>query len=95
MAVAQAIETQYKIVKQSGLGVPGSSGSTRLRRTAGAAFLLARQTYQNNEIVDHQQSTGSTAGVGQTSGLGEVPGANDILSGPSCCTLIGSKPEPQ
>lgn len=80
-AVAQAIDTQYKIVKQSGLGAPGSSGSQLTRRVS-AKFGLSKATYENDEIVSHQQSTGSTAGVGQTSG------ALNCLLSPSTYSLL-------
>lgn len=79
--VAQSIDTHYKIVKQSGLGVPGSTGSVLQRRTA-AVFTAPRATYQNNEIVDHQQSTGATAGIAQTAGKLSTllsPGSYSIL----------------
>ena len=67
MAVAQGIATQFKRVKQSGLGSPGSTGSQLLRRVT-AEFNLERDTYTSNEIVDHQQSTGATAGIGKVTG---------------------------
>lgn len=67
MTVAQGIAKQVKIVKQSGLGVPGSVGSKLTRRVT-SVFNLDRDTYVNNEIASHQQSTGATAGIGKTSG---------------------------
>lgn len=67
MAVAQGIEKQVKIVEQSALGTAGSTGSQLFRRVT-TTFNLDRDTYTSNEIVDHQQSTGATAGVAKTSG---------------------------
>lgn len=67
MTNAQGIAKQVKIVKQTGLGVPGSAGSKLTRRVT-SVFNLDSDTYTNNEIVDHQQSTGATAGIGKTSG---------------------------
>jgi hypothetical protein len=67
MAVAQGISKQLKIVEQSALGSAGSSGSTLYRRVT-STFNLERDTYTSAEIVDHQQSTGATAGVGRTTG---------------------------
>lgn len=67
MAVAQGINKKIKRVKQSGLGSPGSAGSQYARRVT-ATFNKNSDTYENNEIVDHQQSTGATEGVYATSG---------------------------
>lgn len=67
MAVAQGINTSFKRVKQSGLGSPGSTGSKELRRVT-ATFNKVTDTYEANEIVSHQQSTGATAGVQATTG---------------------------
>lgn len=67
MAVAQGISTLFKRVKQSGLGSPGSTGSQYLRRVT-ATFNKVTDTYSSNEIVNHQQSTGATAGVQAVTG---------------------------
>jgi hypothetical protein len=67
MPVAQGIAKQVKAVKQTALGVPGSAGSSLVRRLT-ATFNLERDTYASNEIASHQQSTGATAGIGKTSG---------------------------
>lgn len=67
MATAQGISVQLKRVRQSGLGSPGSSGSKLLRRVT-ATLNKVTDVYSSNEIVPHQQSTGSTAGVQATTG---------------------------
>lgn len=77
MAAAQGINTLVKRVKQSALGVPGSTGSQYMRRVT-ATFNEANDTYASNEIVSHQQSTGATQGPGQVNGSlsGEIsPGS--------------------
>lgn len=67
MAVAQGLLKQTVFAKQSALGTPAASGGKIKRRTS-SVFSLSRDTYENNEIVSHQQSTGSTAGVAKTAG---------------------------
>lgn len=67
MAVAQGIKTKIKRVKQSGLGVAGSSGSQYVRRVT-ATFNKVSDTYTSAEIASHQQSTGATEGVSATTG---------------------------
>lgn len=66
MTVATGIKkiTSYKA--QSGLGVAASgAGGTSLRRITSVAKQV-RQTYTNNEIVSHQQSTGVNLGTAST-----------------------------
>jgi len=67
MAVAQGISKQIKMVKQTVLGTPVTSGSQKIRRVT-AQFNLDRDTYSSSEIVSHQQSTGASVGVSKTSG---------------------------
>ena len=67
MAQAQGIARVISRVKQSGKGAAGSTGSQRIRRTS-ATFNKTSDTFENNEIVDHQQSTGATEGVYSTTG---------------------------
>ncbi|MDR7232828.1 hypothetical protein J2X45_003938 [Caulobacter sp. BE264] len=67
MAQAQGIARKIARVKQSGKGTAGSSGSQLIRRTS-ATFNKVSETYENNEIADHQQSTGSNEGVYATTG---------------------------
>lgn len=63
----QGVKTLYKRVKQSGRGVAGSTGSQRIRRVS-AEFNKNSNTTQNNEIVDHRQSTGATETTYNTTG---------------------------
>jgi len=65
--VAQGIRKQTKIVKQSALGTPGSSGSQLLRRIT-SIFTAERDTFESNEIVTHEQSTGVAYGLKKVSG---------------------------
>jgi len=67
MAVAQGLYKQTVFAKQSGLGTPATTGGRIMRRT-NSKFDLMRDTYESNEIVSHQQSTGANAGIVKTSG---------------------------
>lgn len=61
----------YKV--QSALGTPATGSGGQLMRRRTANFNLSRETYENDEIVSHQMSTGATAGIrrvaGKVSGL--------------------------
>lgn len=61
MTASQGVSALLKRVKQVALGTPGSSGSQYMRRVT---FTGNKQsdTYNSNEIVSHQQSTGATEG---------------------------------
>jgi hypothetical protein len=63
MTVAQGINKVTVIKAQSGLGVPaaGSGGQVLRRKTSIAT--LKRASYINDEIVQHQQSTGVNLGT--------------------------------
>lgn len=62
MAVSQGINKLTVIKAQVGLGTPASgSGGQVLRRKTSVAK-VARATYENDEIVQHQQSTGVNLG---------------------------------
>jgi hypothetical protein len=65
--VAQGVAATLKRVKQSALGSPGSTGSQYMRRVTFAPAKQA-QTYESQEIVNHQQSTGATQGPSQIVG---------------------------
>ncbi|MDB5456220.1 MAG: hypothetical protein JWP92_1805 [Caulobacter sp.] len=67
MAIAQGISKRVAIVKQSGLGVPGSAGSQYRRRTS-SVWQAPTDTFENNEILSHQQSTGVTYGLKKATG---------------------------
>jgi hypothetical protein len=69
--VAQGLKKQSVIVKQSGLGVPGSTGGQILRRTS-SVFTAAKATFASNEIITHEQSTG--VGYGMKSIAGTLAG---------------------
>lgn len=72
-----AMTLAYKA--QSALGTPASGGSGQLvRRRPGTSFTLARDTYENDEIVSHRQSTGQTAGIRRVTGklMGLLSGAS-------------------
>jgi len=85
MTVAQGINKTVAYKKQSGLGSAASgSGGTYLRRVT-AALSKTKDTYENDEIVSHQQSTGSTYGISKSGGT-----LNGLLSGTSWMPFIGS-----
>jgi hypothetical protein len=85
MTVAQGINKTVAYKKQSGLGVAASgAGGTLLRRVSGD-FNQTKDSYENNEIVSHQQSTGSSYGIAKSSGA-----YNALLSGTSVIPLIAS-----
>jgi hypothetical protein len=66
MTVAQGINKVTSIKAQAGLGLPSSgAGGQELRRVTSVAK-EDRQTYENNEIVSHQQSTGVNLGTAST-----------------------------
>lgn len=67
MPVAQVINTNVSRVKQSALGSPGSTGSQLMRRVS-LEMNKQNDTYQSNEIVSHQQSTGAIQGPGRIQG---------------------------
>lgn len=68
MANEQGLLKQTVFAKQtSGLGVPATTGGKIKRRTS-AVFSKMVDTYESNEIVSHQQSTGANAGIVKTSG---------------------------
>src|SRR3990167_4135450 len=68
MAVEQGINKQIAFAKQTVLGttIAGAGGFVRRRVTGG--FNLETDSYDNNEIVAHQQSTGATYGLKKGSG---------------------------
>ena len=63
MAVAQGINkiTVYKV--QSGLGVPAAGAGGQILRRKTSVAKTARASYTNDEIVQHQQSTGVNLGT--------------------------------
>lgn len=66
MTVAQGVQKITVVKAQTGLGVPASgTGGQALRRVTSIAKEV-RATYENNEIVQHQQSTGVNLGTAST-----------------------------
>lgn len=85
MAVAQGINKTVAYKKQSGLGTAASgSGSTYIRRVTNA-LNRTKDTYENSEIVAHQQGTGFTYGLAKSGGT-----LNALLSGTSWMPFLGS-----
>lgn len=60
--IAQGLSRSVNVVKQSGLGVLGSTGSQTIRRTSGIGSAVSNM-YKSAEIVTHRQSTGSSYGL--------------------------------
>jgi hypothetical protein len=67
MPVAQGLMKQTVCAKQSALGTPATTAGRIMRRTS-SVFTLNRDTYESNEIVSHQQSTGANAGMIKVAG---------------------------
>jgi hypothetical protein len=67
MAVAQGINKITVIKAQTGLGVPASGSGGQVLRRKTSIGKKARATYANDEIVQHQQSTGVNLGTASTS----------------------------
>lgn len=63
MAIAQGISKITVFKKQTGLGVSASGTGGQIMRRESSANVLKKDTYANNEIVSHQQSTGKTHGL--------------------------------
>lgn len=85
MTVAQGINKTIAYKKQSGLGVAASGSGGQLIRRETATFTQTKDTYEKNEIVSHQQSTGATHGIAKTSAT-----LNALLSGGSYSDFIDS-----
>ena len=69
MPIANGVAMTLAYKAQSALGTPASGGSGQyLRRRPGSFFQLTRDTYENDEIVEHRQSTGQTAGIRRVTG---------------------------
>ncbi len=67
MPNAQGLLKQTVLAKQSALGTPATSGG-KIKRRTNATFTRNVDTYESNEIVSHQQSTGATAGIVKVAG---------------------------
>lgn len=85
MPVAQGINKRTTYKKQSGLGVAASgSGGQTIRRTS-SIFSAPIDTFETNEIVGHQQSTG--VGLGVVKPTGKIDG---LLSPLTYSAVLGS-----
>jgi hypothetical protein len=67
MPVAQGINKITVIKAQTGLGVPAAGAGGQVLRRKTSIGKKARATYVNDEIVQHQQSTGVNLGTASTS----------------------------
>lgn len=85
MTIAQGIKKQTCIGKQTGLGVPKVGAGGQILRRVTSVFVAARDMYENNEIVSHQQATGVTYGLQKASG--KIDG---LLSPGTYATLIAA-----
>lgn len=85
MPIAQGVSKLTVMKKQSGLGVPSSGTGGQIMRREKSAFALNRDTFENNEIVSHQQSTGVTAAARKVSGS-----FSGVVSPNTYSTLISS-----
>ena len=85
MAIAQGINKVVAIKKQSGLGVPASGASAIALRREQSTTNLKKETYANNEIATHQQSTGKTHGLRSVD-----TSLNGVLSPGTYSSVIGS-----
>ena len=85
MPIAQGINKIVAIKKQSALGTAATgTGATALRREQSSTN-LKKETYANNEIATHQQSTGKTHGVRSVD-----TSLNGVLSPGTYSAVIGS-----
>ena len=85
MAIAQGINKQVAIKKQTALGTPATGSGGQVLRREQSTNNLKKDTYGNNEIASHQQSTG------KTHGLRSVDTAlNGVLSAGTYSTVIAS-----
>ena len=85
MAIAQGINKQVAIKKQTALGTAASGSGGQILRREQSTNNLKKDTYANNEIASHQQSTG------KTHGLRSVDTAlNGVLSAGTYSTVIAS-----
>lgn len=85
MAIASGINKTVAFKKQSGLGSVASGAGGQLIRRETATFNVTKDTYENNEIVSHQQSTGAVHGIARSAAT-----INGLLSGTSYQSFIAS-----
>jgi hypothetical protein len=80
--MAQGVRKQIIIKEQSAKGTAGSGAGAQILRRRTANFNKVVDTYTNDEITDHRQSTGATAGIGR------YPGRYSGLMSPATHALI-------
>ena len=85
MPIAQGINKTIAYKKQTAQGTTATGSGGQLIRRETATFNQTKDTYENNEIVAHQQSTGATHGIARSAGT-----INGLLSGASYSALMGS-----
>lgn len=85
MSIAQGINKTIAYKKQTALGSTASGSGGQLIRRETAMLNVQKDSYENNEIVSHQQSTGATHGIART--MGSI---NGLLSGASYQDFLGS-----
>lgn len=68
MTVAQGIKKQLIIKKQTALASAASGSGGQLLRRRTSTFTAMRDTFEADEIITHQQSTGVTYGLKKTTG---------------------------
>jgi hypothetical protein len=84
MSIAQGINKIVTFRKQTGLNNIGSAIGQIMRRESGT-FNLTKSTFENNEIAQHQQSTGITHGLRSVTGA-----LNGVLSPNTYSTFLAS-----
>ena len=72
MAVAQGINKKTVYKKQTGLGAAASGAGGQVVRRTSSVFQAPPDTFESNEIVGHQQSTG--VGLGVVKPAGKIDG---------------------
>ncbi len=85
MAVAQGINKKTVYKKQTGLGAPAAGTGGQVVRRTTSVFQAPPDTFESNEIVSHQQSTG--VGLGVVKPAGKIDG---LLSPGTYGALLGS-----
>jgi len=85
MAVAQGINKKTVYKKQAGLGAAATGTGGQVVRRTSSVFQAPPDTFESNEIVSHQQSTG--VGLGVVKPAGKIDG---LLSPGTYAALLGS-----
>lgn len=85
MAIANGLQKVTSFKKQSALGTPASGASGKEARRTSSVFKAPRDTFENNEIATHHQSTGISYGLKKAEG--KIDG---LLSAGTFSDLMGS-----